>query len=375
MVGKIIVFSVAALLLFGAGCSKNRGWLSRNDFSEMQDPFMGPDSAIAKSDAETSSSAGRASLDDSEPSVAHGQVKASGPKPIRQTGASVNMMDQGQRISPANYPDDSEGSTLAAAGTGRPASPGVTSYSGPALSDFLQKKKAAARDVATDVDQIPARTVSSANATARNALNPAATRAALPSMDPEVESFNNFLTEKSERVAKTAERANQQVQETSGDVNNFASWAEQQKSEWSTSANAARSTVAEAPAQTKETARSVFHKAQQASREFADSALTPEFDNTGSESAEPLIQRSNAAPAGAALLKAKAPKSSDFTADANPFADSFQEFHSSGTGSINSGTAQKSATSSGAASKQPNGSLDDSFRMDTGWKPAHMTHP
>lgn len=374
MAGKLIVLSVTALLLFEAGCSKNRGWLSRKDYSEMQDPFMGPDSAIAKSTAETSGSSGRASLDAAEPSVAQSQVNGSGPKPIRQTGGSVNMMENGQRISPANYPDDSEGSTRAGVGVGRPAS-GVTSYSGPALSDFLQKKKAAGRDAATEGDQNPARTVSSANAAARDALNPAATRAALPSMDPEVESFNRFLTEKSASDSQTAERPNLQIQETSSDANNFASWAQQQKSEWSTSGNTAGSTAAAAPVQTKETAKTVFHQARQASREMADSLLTPDFDNTGTESAEPLIQRPNGDPAGAALSKAKAPKSSDFTADENPFADSFQEFHASDSGTKSPGTAQKAATSSASKSRQANGSLDDSFRMDTGWKPAHMTRP
>ena len=174
MASKLIVLTVTATLFFGAGCSKNRGWLSRNDYSEMQDPFMEPDSAVAKSSGKTSTASGRAALDDSEPAMAEGRARVSGPKPIRQTAATTSMNDSGRRVSPASYPDEAASDAMAATGADAAKASGVRSYSGPALSDFLQKKKASAREAATSVEGLPARTVSSAAAAAREAMNPAA---------------------------------------------------------------------------------------------------------------------------------------------------------------------------------------------------------
>ena len=98
MTSKSLILSVTALMLFGAGCSKNRGWLSRNDYSEMQDPFMEPGSAVADSSDRTSKAAGRASLDDSDPSLTEGRARVAepglasagmaGPKPIRRVPLS-----------------------------------------------------------------------------------------------------------------------------------------------------------------------------------------------------------------------------------------------------------------------------------------------
>ena len=387
MACKFIVLTVTASLLFGVGCSKNRGWLSRNDYSEMQDPFMEPDSAAAKSSERTSKSAGRASLDSSAPALADGRARVperamtsdgmAGPKPIRQAGASNDITENGRRVSLASYPEDDAAGTQGADGARTQKTAGVTSYSGPALSDFLQKRKTAALEAATQVDELPARTVSSASAAAQKSPNPAATRAALPTISREAESFSNFLTNKSKSVANTTQKATQQVQGTSGDVNNFASWAEQQKAEWSNSANTARSTVSNAPAETKAKAASVFEQARQASQEMADSILAPEFDDAGSEAATSLIKRpsSDSDSAAPVLSKAKAPAANHLTADENPFSDSFEESHDSGS-TASAGTSQKPAASSASArSHSTTSSLDESFRMDTGWKPAHMTRP
>ena len=389
MVNRIIILSVTASLLFGAGCSKNRGWLSRNDYSEMQDPFMEPDSAVAKSRDRTSKTAGRASLDDSDPSLAEDGARVpekgmtsggmAGPKPIRQAVASSDMTENGRRVSAATYPEDSADAAPRENGTNIQKTAGVTSYSGPALSDFLQKRNASARDAATqaanEVDQLPTRTVSSANAAAQNSLNPAATRAALPTISPEAESFSNFLTDKSDRAADTIQNSDQQVQETTTDANEFVSWAEQQKEANLSAANAARSAVSNAPTQAKAVAGSAFQQARQASREIADSMLAPEFDGAGHDAAVPLIKRPDSVPTSPALSRAKAPKSHNLTADENPFADSFEEFQSSGS-TARASTSQKPAASAATArSNSTTGSLDDNFRMDTGWKPAHMTRP
>ena len=389
MASKFIIFSVTASLLVGAGCSKNRGWLSRNDYSEMHDPFMEPDSAVAKSGDRRSKPAGRASLDDSDPSLAEGRARLpesgmnsaekAGPKPIRQVGASNAETENGRRVSAATYPEDVAGDAPSGNGTNVQKKAGVTSYSGPALSDFLQKRNAAAREtatqVATEVDQLPTRTVSSANAAAQNSLNPAVTRAALPTISPEAENFSNFLTDTSDSVANTTQAANQQVQETTADANDFVSWAEQQKAANLNSANAARSAVSNAPAQAKEKAVSAFEQARQASREIADSMPAPEFDEAGGDAAVPLINRRGTASAPPAMSRAKAPTANDVTVDENPFADSFEEFHSSGS-TAGASTSQKPAAKSAAGrSNSTPGSLDANFRMDTGWKPSHMTRP
>ena len=376
MASRIIVLSVTAALLFGAGCSKNRGWLSRNDYSEMQDPFMDTESALAKSTGKKSSAAGRASLDDAEPAVAEGRAKLSGPKPIRQTAASNSMTESGRRVLPASYPEDAAGDAMADAGEGDEKTSGVKSYSGPALSDFLQKKKAAAREAATEVEGLPSRTVSNATAAARETMNPAATKAALPTMNPEAESFHNFLADTSEDVTHTSQTVKHQATDARADANDFMSAAAKMKSEWSNSANTARATIDETPAAAKNKATAVFEQARQATREMADSALAPEFDDSGNDSAEPLIRQSKSAAKSNVLSKAKAPAVNNFTADENPFADEFEKFHSSGSGTSNSGTSQKpSTTSASAKSKSSKVSLDDEFQMDTGWKPSNLTHP
>ncbi len=388
MTGRFIVVSMAASLLFAAGCSKNRGWLSRNDYSEMQqDPFMAPDDAAAKSNSVASKAAGRASLDDTESSVAVGRsrvpgsVRASeelpGPMPIRQAGASNVMTEDERRTSQATYPEDvvsrRSGSDTAAA----PRKDGVTSYSGPALSDFLQKRNAAAHDsagsTASEANQTLTRTVSSPNAALRESLNPAATHAALPTISPEAESFSNFLSEKTHNTANDVRKASVNAQEAGADVNNFADWAEQQKSEWSNSAHAA---VEAAPSQARERVSSVFEQARQAKQEMVDAALVaPEFDDARANTATPLITRPGSADAAPELSKAKPPSAYRSAEDANPFADSFGEFRSSNS-TADAGISKSSAVSSSPEiSESAGSSLDDSFRMDTGWKPAQMIRP
>ena len=375
MASKLIVLTVTATLFFGAGCSKNRGWLSRNDYSEMQDPFMEPDSAVAKSSGKTSTASGRAALDDSEPAMAEGRARVSGPKPIRQTAATTSMNDSGRRVSPASYPDEAASDAMAATGADAAKASGVRSYSGPALSDFLQKKKASAREAATSVEGLPARTVSSAAAAARESMNPAATKAALPNMNPEAENFHNFLSDTKADVASTLQKVKQQGTDTQNEARDFLSAAEQMKNEWSTSANSARGSITKAPTAAKEKAETVFDQARQATREMADSMLTPEFDDGGNDVAEPLIQRRKSATGGSTLSKAKAPAENHFSADENPFADSFQEFHSSGSGVSSASTSQKPTKKPAVKSRSSKSSIDDDFQMDTGWKPANMTRP
>ncbi len=375
MANRLIAISIIATLLFGAGCSKNRGWLSRNDLSEMQDPFMEPDSAVAKSSGKNSDASGRAALEDSEPAMAEGRARVSGPKPIRQAAASTSQNENGRLVAPASYPDDVANDAMTAADRAAASADGVKSYSGPALSDFLQKKKASAREAATSVEELPSRTVSSAAAAARESMNPAATKAALPDLNPEAESFHNFLSESKTDIATTSQKLKQQGSDTRNDADDFLSTAEQMKSEWSTSANSARATITGAPTAAKEKAETVFDQARQATREMADSMLTPEFDDASDDVAEPLIPRPKTATGGTTLSKAKAPAENNFSDEENPFADSFEEFNSSGSGVSGASISQKPTTKPAAKSKSSGSSLDDDFQMDTGWKPANMTRP
>ena len=391
MAGRLIIVSVAASLLFAAGCAKNRGWLSRKDYSEMQDPFMEPGDAVAGSKGSTSKASGRASLEDIESTLAEGRARVpgpgatsdgtAGPKPIRQAGVSSASDENGARVSSASYPEDTASSLAGTNKTGTTRTDGVKSYSGPALSDFLQKKSATAREsaalTATEAEQLSTRAVSSAGTAARDAMNPAATRAALPTLNAEAESFSSFLSEKSAKVTEDVQNANANVQTANADLNNFAAWAEEQKSEWSNSANATRAEVPDVPAQVKGKADNVFEQARQATREMANTKfVSPEFDaaadNLSENTAEPLIKRSNPSAAAPTLSKAKPPAVNDFSADVNPF----EEFNSSGNAS-GAVTPPKSSASSATSSrsKSTSGALDDSFRMDTGWKPAQMTRP
>lgn len=392
MAGRLLIFSVAASLLFAAGCAKNRGWLSRKDYSEMQqDPFIEPEEAVASSKGSTSKASGRASLEDIESTLAEGRARVpgpgalsdgtAGPKPIRQAGVTNASDENGVRVSSATYPEDAANSSAGTNKTATTRTDGVKSYSGPALSDFLQKKSVTAREsaalTATEAGQLPSRAVSSAGTAARDAMNPAATRAALPTLNAEAESFSNFLSEKSAKVTEEVQNVNANVQTANADLNNFAAWAEQQKSEWSNSANATRAQVAEVPAQAKVKTESVFEQARQATKEMANTKFaTPEFDAAADDlnelAAEPLIKGTNTSAAAPTLSKAKPPAVNNFSADVNPF----EEFNSGGntSGAV---TPPKSSASSSTASrsKSTSGALDDSFRMDTGWKPAQMTRP
>ena len=384
MASKFIVLSMMASLLFTAGCSKNRGWLSRKDYSEMQDPFMGPDTAVADAGDRTSRPAGRASLDDVDPALAEGRVRVSGattdsmsgPKAIQQAGAARVVTQDGRRVASATYPENDANVPASSDKPEGKRSMVVKSYSGPALSDFLQNKRAASGDsassAATEIDQLPARTVSAS----QERLNPAATRAALPALNADAETFGNFLSQTSNNVSNAEKKINEKTQEAGDETSNFSSWAEQQKSEWSKSGNNAHSAVTATPELAKEKARGVFEQARQVKQEMADAALAaPEFDADAFGPAEQLIQKPRDVEAAPVLSRAKAPAANGFTPDENPFADSPNTSQSSEPIFAETRSPKPAAPSATARSKSTGSSLDDGFRISTGWKPAHMTRP
>jgi hypothetical protein len=389
MAGKFIVLSMTASLLFLSGCSKNRGWLSRNDYSEMQDPFMEPGSKVANTSDETSKAAGRASLDDEDSTLAEGRARVpglpsdamAGPKPIRQaSSASSQLSKDGRRIAAATYPEDDPGRMAEDAGNSGPRTSEVKSYSGPALSDFLQQKTAAAREparhVATETDQLPTRTVSAATSGGRESLNPAATRAAVQPLSEEAENFSDFLSQNSTGRSNTVNERIVETQEDSAEMGNFASWAEQQKSNWSKSGNNANSAVTAAPALANEKSGRIFDQARQAGQEMANAGLgVPDFDAAGSEVAEPLIKKPRPDLGLPALSKAKPPAANGFTVDENPFAESPKSSQTKVPVFDETPSPKSAATSSTVRSSSTSKSLDDGFRIDTGWKPVQLTRP
>lgn len=362
MASKFFALSIVVMLLMDSGCSKSRGWLSRKDFAEMQDPFMEPSEAIAGKDDSSRGSKGRATLGDSSASIADRRDQSttpgsSGPKPIRTAGATGDTSAK-NRVSSAVYPSEPNGDSIS--GDNRP----VKSYSGPALSDFLQQKRADASNTSNPANQ------NAQAAAPRSTQNPAATRAALPTMSPEAENFSSFLSTNSNTVAEKSQQANQPVQTAGNNVDDFVSWAEQRKAELSTEAQSARSTVAGAPAQATAATQSVFQQAKTARQEMVNSMATPEFDGGENEKATPLLKQKFTPPDAAPLPRAKAPGANSLANDVNPFADSYGDFQSSESNS----TSQKPATATSETAKSKP-SLDESFRMDTGWKPSNMIRP
>ena len=142
MFTKPILATLVLSLLFCSGCAKNR-WLSRRDYSEMQDPFMESE-AVADAESQRRSkgdTTGRArlssSLADANPeSDEREAAPLLGPKPIQQASAANDSEIRSGRIANAAYPRDSETQPGAAG-----EAPSTRSYEGPALSDFLQRKK------------------------------------------------------------------------------------------------------------------------------------------------------------------------------------------------------------------------------------------
>ncbi len=115
---RIFLSAALVIMLTSTGCSKSR-WLSRNDYSEMHDPFMEGESAVAETPAvpKASNGAGRARLDDSDTaSISMAQVPSSrsaangaplsGPKPIQQASGTAAARSP---VSQASYPQEAAG--------------------------------------------------------------------------------------------------------------------------------------------------------------------------------------------------------------------------------------------------------------------------
>ncbi|MBL8818871.1 MAG: hypothetical protein JNL58_22775 [Planctomyces sp.] len=139
----LVISALLVIMISNTGCSKFR-WLSRNDYSEMHDPFMDSDTAVADSPPRAGDGAGRARLDAADPGTVsmanslspqtgtQASTRLSGPKPIQQTAATE---DGRSRVAQATYPSAAPAPTSGE--TRSAALPGSTRRSGPSLADFM----------------------------------------------------------------------------------------------------------------------------------------------------------------------------------------------------------------------------------------------
>lgn len=288
---------------------------------------------------------GRAALSDSGKSPQNG-------KAILQTGATSDGGPAGSGTTNKNV---------------------IKSYQGPALSDFLGKK-AAAPTGDKPVEQLPAAITAAAAATARptgvatpgtspRPLSPAARAAALPDLSKEVEGFNQFLEDGSTATVNRASQMTTAAKESvKQPVEDFASWATQEQQKWNTAtghANEAASSAANASVSAMNTLKTASKATAAAVVEEADFG-SPDFEEMAE--AEPLLKR---ATPSARSVEPDFSSAEKPTADLeeNPFDVSFDE------------PQLRPAARQPASPKTARKSLDSSFQMDSGWKPANLETP
>lgn len=398
---KTIIISLTASLLLSTGCAAKNRWFSRKDYSEVQDPFM-EGSEVAAADPETGDTAGRAKL-------GGGSLSApGGPKPITRNASATaanSATSGGNSRATAAYPDEGTGT----AGTASPgASPsGARSLSGPALSDFLNSggKSIPAEQPAAGAGRVASNLADPKSAAQRpssGALSPAARAAAMPTLEQEEATFSGFMQKQTAAMNATAQKATNKVQETEQSTADFAEWASQQKAQWTQSGTEAVETVKAAPTAAKNKVRAVSHEARTAVDEAAvDFMTTPEFDSSETfegeeDAAEPLIAKPSAKTAAKTATKSgtsnrpkaqpipteesdadfefDTPKTTRTSAeevseDPNPFENPF-DFEEQ---TVEKPVVPKAKSSAAKKSSRP--TIDESFEMDSGWKPSDMSRP
>ena len=404
---KLIVVSLTASVLLSTGCAAKNRWFSRKDYSEVQDPFM-EGSEVASTDADSGDTSGRAKLGGG--SLA---AQSSGPKPITRPGTPASMASSsapaGSSRATAAYPDsNTAGGSTAAAGTA-----GTRSLSGPALSDFLNSggktvpadQPAGSPRVASNLSDPR----SAAQRPSAGGLSPAARAATMPTLEEEEASFSGYMQKQTASVNSTAQKATNKVRATEETASDFASWASQQKAQWTQNGADAVETVKAAPTAAKSKVRAVSHEARTAVDEAAvDFITSPEFDSaesseaefggsefteeTETESAEPLFtkpaartsprterSKSKAQPIptddAEADFEFESPTtrtSAEVTEEPNPFDNPFGFEEQTVEKPVAKPSTSKSKSSS-AKSSRP--TIDESFDMDSGWKPADMKRP
>lgn len=265
---------------------------------------------------------------------------------VSQAGASGDGVVRPGEVSKASYPEKEV----------------MRSYQGPAISDFLNSKKKAAAASAES-------TASGGSATPRS-LSPAARAAALPDISKEAEGFTNFLQDSPDRAAKDSPPAAAMASGAPGEpVEDFTAWAAQEQQKWSQPIKemSASNSAADIPAP--RSASAAPKAAADRIAAFDDSEVDTE------QLAEPLIKRQAPAPASsgfepdfAAAEKPVASKQS------NPFDDSNNPF-ATATPNPEPAPTNKAASKKPAVKSTARKTLDGSFQMDSGWKPANLERP
>lgn len=383
---KAIAITLTASLLLSTGCAAKNRWFSRKDYSEVQDPFM-EGSEVAAAEDGSGDTAGRAKLGSSAVAAAD-----SGPKPITRPAASSTAVAtspaSGSRTQAA-YPDE----TSEPSGT----KPVARSLSGSNLSQFLNSGgKSMPDDTAVEESAATrSKLAEPKSASARpsaGALSPAARAAAMPTLEEEEASFAGFMQKQSNAVNSAAQKAATKVQDTENSAADFASWASQQKAQWSEDGKNAVEAVKAAPSAARTKVRAVSHEAKTAvDNAAADFMNAAEFDSaefveepSAEESAEPLFSQP-AEKAPAAKRKAQpiptqeveepefdtsaSSGATDSDAESNPFENPFDMEEVQPT----KPPASKKSTTSAKKPSRP--TIDESFEVDSGWKPSGVTPP
>lgn len=368
-------------------------------------------SEVASTDADSGDTSGRAKLGGG--SLAS---QSSGPKPITRPGTPASMASSpapaGSSRATAAYPDSNPASGSTA--TGAAGTSGTRSLSGPALSDFLNSggktmpadQPAGSPRVASNLSDPK----SAAQRPSAGGLSPAARAASMPTLEEEEASFSGYMQKQTAAVNSTAQKATNKVRETEEAASDFSSWASQQKAQWAQNGANAVETVKAAPTAAKSKVRAVSHEARTAVDEAAvDFMTSPEFDSTESseaefgdteftedetetETAEPLFtkpaartsprterSKSKAQPIptddAEADFEFESPTtrtSAEVSEEPNPFDNPFGFEEQTVEKPVAKPSTSKSKSGSTKSSRP---TIDESFDMDSGWKPSDMKRP
>lgn len=320
-------------------------------------------------------SAGRAKLGgttSSSPSVAKSELSPGvPPRSVLQTGASEEGVARVGRVANASYPEKTAAAAASSAqGAAAATNPGVRSYQGPALSDFLSRKQAESVTAAADRANAVTRTATEVAKNPASAISPAARAAAIPDLSEEAAGFDNFLQQSTDTVNSKAKQVAGKVAETEQSAEDFSSWASQEKQKWTQEASNTAAAVSSAPAAAKKQVKSTAGQMRKAADDAVMDFETPDFDE--SATARPLLKRYAPAPTAAdeePEFEFEQAPSKRRTTESNPFENPFDDEEVKATPSTKSSTSQKAT--SGAT---PQKSLDSTFQMDSGWKPSNLTY-
>ncbi len=364
MMTKPILLTLASSLFFFSGCAAKNRWFSRKDYSEMQDPFMESDALANKGREESVGRSKLGGLVSKSPTESESDARS---RSVQQTGADDEGVARSGRVSNASFPER----TAAVPGQMASDSPAVRSYTGPALSDFLSKKQTAtvngavtsANETATAAVNLPG------TLKARAAQSPAARAAALPDLNEEAAGFNNFLKEKSNAVTQAARSTASTVEESEESVEDFASWAKQEQQRYRQEASEVASAANSAPVAAQQQVKSSAKQARRVVDEAVEDFNTPAFEDD--TTAEPLMKEYEA-PEFEAEVPTRNVQKSAASVEENPFDNAFEagEFEPAPVTPKKSTSAPRASTTSKSTRK----GLDDSFQMDSGWKPSHLSH-